>query len=243
MGAVDAGRALRHHHFPLVWAVDVLAAHGQLPAVLHSAGRAHNPIPAVTLVQFRPFRRVVNLSSVKYYARRADSPCAVSRQFAHCQHAVQSGAAACVGVDNVATAVLIPKGAGVNHALPLDYAYRLAPLSARVGGLNHHYSVVGVAPIDVELAVMMAYCGRPHALAMRRLVEHLARSLLLKGVPYDFPIYQILGVEDRKSGHTVERTCRKIVVFTHRAGVGVAVVGVKHWVGICPVAVVGAPNL
>ena len=59
MGAVDGTLALLQHNLVLVGTVRRLRAHGQLEALGHTAGGTHDPVPAVALVELRPFARAV----------------------------------------------------------------------------------------------------------------------------------------------------------------------------------------
>ena len=172
MGAVDAGLALRQHDLMLVGAVRAFTAHGQLETRGHAACRTHDPVPAVALVEFRTLTGAVLCAvAVEHDDRLADGPCAVSTQFTDGQHRSELSARVGPAVHQVAAAVVVPEWGSVDVALALDDAQGLRPLAGRVFRLHHHYAVVGVAPVDVVFAVVVAYGGCPDAVAVLRPVE------------------------------------------------------------------------
>ena len=208
VGSVDVGLALRHNLASLVRSVYVLAAHGKLPSMLHAASRTHYPVVAVALVQLGSLGGVVKLTAVEDDARLAYSLGAVGRQFADGKYRVESCAAARPSVYKVALAVLVPHGAGVYHTLASQHTHRAVPLAAWVLGLNHKDAVVGVAPVDVQLAVVVPYGRRPHTIAVLRQVEERLGFLFLQGIAYDLPINQIVAMQNGQARNTVERACR-----------------------------------
>ena len=153
-----------------------------------------NPVESVALVELGPLGGVILLAPVKDYARTANRLCAVGRQLAYGKHRVESGTASCPSVHQIATAVVVPQRAWINHSLALNYAHGLLTLAVRITRLHHENAVVGVAPVDVQLAVVMAYGWRPYALAVLRTVEQRPGQLLLQGVAYDLPVDEVFAV-------------------------------------------------
>ena len=84
MRAVDAGLTLCQHLLVLVRAKGRLRAHSQLKASRHAAGRTHNPVPAVALIELRSFAgAVLRAVAVEDDDGLADGLGTVSRQFAN----------------------------------------------------------------------------------------------------------------------------------------------------------------
>ena len=188
---------------------------------------------------------------------------AVGRHLYEAEYALKPSSGACVAVAYVCSTVLVPKWAGVYYSLRFVYEYRRVPLSGRVGSLHHEYAVVRIAPIDVELAVMVAYGGCPHSVSMPWAVEcvvyeyssvrHCCRGGCLsafvglggyyavKCVAYDGPVYQIAGVQDREARHAIERRGGHIVVVTNSTQVGVGIVRIQDRVLVISIPKVGHP--
>ena len=61
----------------------------------------------------------------------------------------------------------------------------------------------------------------------------------------DFPVYQILGMQDRQAWHTLERRSGHIIILTAgtHAYIRVAIVGINHGIGVGTIAMIGAPHL
>ena len=243
MRSVDGSLSLPQHTLPLVRTVGRLTAHGKLPSHGHTARRAHDPVIAITLVELRPFGSVVHLSAVEDDARLTDGPGAVGRKLTHAEHAVEAAARVGPAIYQIATAVVVPQRTGVNHATACNHADRLLPCARRVGRLHHEDTEVGVAPVNEELALMIANGRCPYALAVLRLVEQLLRLLLLQGMTYNRPVHQVLGMEHGQSRNAVERRGCQVVVVAHRNGIRVTVVGIEHRIGIRAVAIVRTPHL
>jgi hypothetical protein len=219
------------------------ASHGELPALGYVSGRAQYPVPSIPFVEFRPLSGMALLSAVKDDGGVADDACTVGGELAQGENAVDAGATRRPRIDEIAAAVVVPQWAGVYHALATDDAQRLAPALTRVVRLHHEDAVVGIAPIDIVLSVVITEGWGPYALAMLRLGEETVGSERLQGMADNLPVHQVSAVQDGESGDAVERTCCEIIVVTDSNGIGVAVVGVENGVDIVSVALVGVPHL
>ena len=242
VGAIDVGGALPHHALPFVGPKGRTASHGQLPTHGHAPCRAHYPVPTLAGVELRAFGGVVLLSAVKHDAGAADGAGAVGRQFANGQHRVETGARRCPTVNQIAAPVVVPQWAGVNHALARNHANGPFPRACRVFGLHHENALVGVAPVDVEFTLVVADGRCPHAFPVLRLCEQRFRLQFGQGMADDFPVHQILGVQDGQSGNAVKGACREVVVLAHCTDIGVAVISIQYGVRVGSVSVVGTPR-
>ena len=68
---------------------------------------------------------------------------------------------------------------------------------------------------------------------------------LLRGVdvPDEFPVHQVVGVENGQAGRAFETGSHHVEVFAHADDVGVGVVGVQDGILVGAIAVVGYPDL
>ena len=201
---VNLRLALRHHYLRLVWTIYVLASHGKLPAHLYASCRAHNPVVAVTLIEFRTFCCMVFLSSIKYDAWFSYHFRSICRKFSYGQYGVESSPASSPSIYEIAFSVFIPERTGIYHAFSCQYTDRFLPSASWVLGLHHENTMVWVAPIDIELSIVVADGWSPNTLAMLRLAEEFLGFLFLQGIADDFPVYQILAMKDRQTGNAVE---------------------------------------
>ena len=240
MGAIDRSLALTQHGLALVGPVGTLRAHGKLPAGFDATCRTHNPVPAVALVELRTFSRIVAVASVEDDDRLANRAGTIGRKLTHGEHGVETSTRVGPSVDEVAATVVVPERTGVDHALARNHADGFLPRSGGILRLHHHHAAVGIAPVDVELAVVMANAGCPDTVAMLR---QLAWELTLQGVADDGPVDEVAGVQHGQARHTLEGGSRQVVVVAHANDVGVAVVGIQHGVLIGAVAIVGTPHL
>ena len=97
---------------------------------------------------------------------------------------------------------------------------------------------------------MVANAGSPHASAMLGRAEMgeqriVALIQILQGIAHDFPIDQVLGMQDGQSGGALERGSRHVIVLARGsyADIRVGVIGINHWVGVGAIAIVGRPHL
>ncbi len=245
MGPVDGAVALGQHLAHLVGAEGRAGAHGQLEARGHAAGRTHNPIPAVALVEFGALAGVVlGAVAVEHDDGPADGAGALDVELAHGDDRGEAAAAVGPRVDEVAAAVVVPERRSVDDAFAGDDQHGWLPGTGRMGGLDHEDAVVGVAPVDVEPAVVVADAGRPHAVAVLGAAGvHAVGQHAVEGMADDFPVDQVAGMEHRQSGRAAEGARREVIVVAHGHHVRVAVVGVDDGIGVGAVAVVGAPHL
>ena len=118
-------------------------------------------------------------------------------------------------------------------------------------GFHHHYTEVGVAPIDVVLSLVIAYRRCPHTIAVLGLTAEVCQQggialiKVLQGITHNLPVHQIFRVEYRQSGGTVETRGRHIVILSAGpyADVGIRIVGINNGVGIGAVTIIGRPYL
>ena len=206
MRAVDVGLALCQHDFMFVRTIGTFTAHGQLEACWHPTCRAHNPIPAIAFVELRSFAGAVFITiTVEHDNGIADGTCAVCRQFTNRQYRSELSTRVGPAIHQITASVVIPERGGVNHSLTCYDTYRFLPSADRVLRLHHEYTVVGVAPIDVILTIVVADAGSPDSLAVGRLVEYLFGFQLLEGIADDFPVHQVARMENGQSRDAVER--------------------------------------
>ena len=123
MRAVDGRLPLSQHHLVLVGAVGTTRAHGQLEARGHAARRTKNPVPTVALIELRAFAgAVLGAVAVEHDDRLADGAGAVGRKLAHGKYGGKARTRVGPAVDQVAAAVIVPKGRGVDIALTGNHA-------------------------------------------------------------------------------------------------------------------------
>ena len=167
--------------------------------------------------------------------------CAVGRHRGYEEHRFHPCPRPGASVGEVGAAVVVPQRATVDKALCLLDEDGLLPRSAHVAGFRHEQSLVGVAPVDVEPAVVVAYRRSPHVVAVLRAavpVEVGATVLLEDGIVVGerrtdyLPVDEVGGVQDLQPGEAGERRCRHIVVVAHAAHVGIAVVGIDDRIAV-----------
>ena len=97
---------------------------------------------------------------------------------------------------------------------------------------------------------MVADRGCPDASTMlgrREVFQQLGIALVqvVQRIIDDFPVDQVLGMQNGQAGRTLERRRRQIVVVARGAyaDVRVAVVGINDGIGVGAVAIVGTPHL
>lgn len=244
MGAVDGRVALCQHGSPFIGAVDVLRTEYDLPARGYAAGRVEDVVIVALLVELGAFACLVSLMAVEDDARGGDGLRGFGVQFADGDDALQLGTAARIGMYQIDFAVVIPQGAGVDDAFAGLYEYRLCPRPLGVFGFHHEGALVGVAPEDVEFAVVVADGGGPYAVAMFRPFGRTFRSQFIgDGRADEGPIHQVLGVEDLEARQAVEARRGHVEVVAHAAGIGVGVVGIEDGVLVGAVSLIGHPYL
>ena len=208
----------------------------------------HYPIPAVALVELGTFcRAVFRAVAIEHNHGVANLLHAVGTHFAYRQDGIELTTRVGPSVHQIALAVVVPKGCGVNHALALDNALRLRPFAFRVFGGGHKHAQIRVAPIYiiglVVLVVSDAWC--PNAVSMLGLVVSLQGRQCLDGIVHYLPVHQILRVKNRQAGNAIERGSRQIEVLARssHAHIGVAIVGIDDGIRKGAVAIVRAPHL
>ena len=219
--SVDRRLALGQHDLALVRAIDLLRAESQLPAGSHPAGRRRNVVVTVALVKFRTLDGGVAGVTVKDQGTAVEQLCAVGVHAADNQHAFHGGAAAGQGIHQVCFAIVVPQGAGVDPALGILNQERRAPGTGGVPGFHQVNAVIGIGVIDVELTVAIADGRRPRAVAVLRLAEEVERRLGGVHVSDEFPVHQVLGMENGQAGRGIETGRRQVEVIAHTDDVGV----------------------
>ena len=238
--AVNGSVSLLKHPFPFIRPVGAAATHGKLPTMFHSTRRAEYPVPSITLINFRSLRRMVHASTVKDYHRTAYCTCSVSTELADGQHRIEVRPAVSPGIDEIASAIVVPQRARVYHSLPRHHTDGFRPGTLSCARPHHHHSTVGITPIYQKPAIVMTNGRCPHALAM--LWTQAVWKLTVKGMPHYFPVNQVTRVENWQSWHTVERTGRQIIVFSHCTEVGITIVGIENGVCVGSVPIVRTPD-
>ena len=244
VGAVHRRVALLQHTPGLIGAIHVLAAGRHLPPHLHTSCGEHQIIISVSFIKLRAFSRVVHvIVPVIHYPRRTDNFRAFGIHLRHTNHGIDLRPAGRPGKGQVTTPVLVPQRARVNDALGWLDQYRLRPFSARVGCLDHIHAEIRIAPINVELSVVVTDTGRPHALAMPCHVVKLPGHHALQGIVHDFPVHQVRGMQDGQAGRTGKAGCCHVEVVPHRTNVRVGIIRMNHRILICAVTQIGRPYL
>ena len=90
----------------------------------------------------------------------------------------------------------------------------------------------GIGIENVDLAVVPPDGGRPRPVAVSRLVVDLQRRLGGERVPDQFPVHQVLGMQNGQARHGVEAGRREVVVFADAEHVGVGVIRVQDGIAI-----------
>ena len=163
---------------------------------------------------------VENDSGLAYQA------CAVGRHFADCHNTIETGTRSCPGIGKISLAVGIPQRSRVYHALAAFHEHRLAPFAFGVGCLYHIDAEIRVAPINIVLAVVIAYTGRPHAFAVAGSgIIEICRRNSRKSVVHYSPVDEVCRFENRQTGSALKtRGCHiecAPVGGCNRVGVGI----------------------
>ena len=139
----------------------------QLMPGLDSAGRAEYDILPVTFVELRTLSRDLTVfETVEHGDSVRNRGRAIRRQFPHRKNIVEAAAALGPGMHEPDPSVIVPERARIDHPLPRNDTQRLGPFSKWIRSMHLVYSIVGIAPEDVELSVVEAYGRSPHAVAM-----------------------------------------------------------------------------
>ena len=125
----------------------------------------------------------------------------------------------------ISLAIIVPQGRRVYHSLTSLDEHGCLPLAYGIISLHHIDTMVGVAPIDIELARVVAYAGCPYSFAMAWLAVELYGRNLTQGIVDELPVDEVLGMQDRESRCTGETRCRHVEVISHATHVGIGVVG------------------
>ena len=174
------GLALCQHNLVLVGTVGRLRPHGQLESLWHTAGRTHNPVPAVTLVELRTFAgTVLRAVAIKHDDGLSDWSHAVSTHLTNGQHGGILRTTVGPSVYQIAASVLVPQRTGVDIALALDDTHGVLPFSCRILGLHHHHTKVGIAPIDIVPAIVIADTGCPYTGTMLGLTAEMGQERVI----------------------------------------------------------------
>ena len=241
--AVDRAFALGKHDAVLIGTIDVARALHGLESGGHAACGVEDVIVSVPLVELRSFACALSFVPVENDARGRDGFRCVGIEFAHGNDALESGTAPGIGMSHVDASVVVPQRGGVDDAFAGLHQHRLAPRAARVFGLHHECALVGVAPEDVELPLMMTDARRPDAFAVLRRGVGCGRHGPRYGRADNAPVHQVFGMQNLQARHAVEARRGEVVVVAHAAGIGVGIVGIEHGILVGAVALVGHPHL
>ena len=216
------------HNLALIRAIHVTAAQCYLPSFLYTARRSKDIVIVIALVELRPFNRVITFHlTVINEDRLTNNLISVSRQFAHRQHTVETTTAGSPPVYEIASSVLVPQRARINHTLALHHQHWLAPSSERVITLHHEHTKIRVAPIDVICVIMPTDAGCPYPAAVLNGVVMLNGQQSFHCIIHQLPMYQVRAVENGQSWRTLKTTCRQpIVTRSTLANIRIAVVGI-----------------
>ena len=139
-------------------------------------------------------------------------------------------------VAQVGGSVLIPEGAGVLPAFGSVNAVEGLPGPCGVLGFGHEQPLGGGAEVEVKPAAVIGNGRRPASPAVGLHLAVLGGDVqTVIGSADDFPVDQVLGVEDGNS-HIVEFRTDHIKVPAHPDDIGVGVVGVQDRVAVVSVA-------
>ena len=244
MRAIDFALALGKNLLSLVRTERRLGAHGNLMTCRNTSGREHHPVPAVALIKLRTFASAILCSvAVEDYDRIADGLGSFGIQLANSDDRCEAIARIGPAIHQVHAAVLVPQRRGVDHSLARNHTHWIVPFAGWILGLHHEHTVIGVTPIDIELAIMITDAGSPHTIAMRGLIELTLRLELGDSMSNEFPVDKILAVKDGQTRNTVETAGCEVIVITYRHHVGVTIVCINYRIGISSVTIVRIPYL
>ena len=180
--------------------------------------------------------------AIKYQHRFADDFGSFRIHFAYRDDTVESCTASGPRMNQIDLPVFIPQRRRVYHAFSGLYQYRFIPFTLRVFGLHHKNAEIRISPINIELTVMVTYGRSPHALSMLRLVIEFFRFDSFQRVVYQFPIHQILGMENGQPRSTIKAGSGHIKIISHRTHIRIGIVGMQNRIHIRPILPVGNPN-
>ena len=251
MRTIYIGLTLCKYYLRLIRTIGRLRTHDQLETSGYATSRTHNPVPSVAFVEFRTFTRaVLRTVTVEDYNRFRNGFCPFCIHLAHRQHTGKATARVCPSVHQVTTTVIVPKRCGVNHALTFDNTDRVIPFAGRIFRFHHKHTIIWITPINVVFPVMVADARSPYAVTMTyacKVALHLFVTSIerLQCITNNSPIDQILRMQDGETWCTLERTCRKVIIFARcsYADIRVAIVGIDDRIGIGPVTIVRIPHL
>ena len=250
--AIDLRLALCKAHILLVGTKGTATAEFYLPAVLHATGGAEDVVVAVALVELGALDGGLVLVSVIYDTRGSDHLGAVGRHGCNKEDRFHAGTRTGTTMRKVGLAVLVPKGAAVNHSLALLHPDDGLPRACGVLCLGHEEALVGVTAIDVEPTVVITNGRCPYVVAVLYLLapvevgafEFRENGIVVgQGMSDDLPVHQVGAMEDLQAREAGERRGGHVVVVAHTADVGVGIVGIDHRILVHAVLQIGVPGV
>ena len=120
------------------------------------------------------------------------------------------------------------------------------PRPGRILGDEHLHAVAVDVGEDIKLPVVVTDTGSPNALTVGFLAvfepELIAHVETVETIAQEFPVHQVLGMQDDHTGCAVHRRPGQIEVLTHPNQVGVGKFVIKQRIGKRAVAVVRRPR-
>jgi len=197
VGAVHRGVAPGHDGPGFIGSPDMARPKDQLPAVGDAPCRGKKVIPAITFVKLGSFDGRVLGISVEDHHRLPIKVGSIGGHPVYHQYTFNAGAAACKGIGQIGTAIVIPQRGGINQPLSSCHQHRLTPGPRRMGGFGEVYPVVRIGKVDVEFLVMVSDAGGPYPLPVLGLVKKAAGGEADQGMADESPVDQVTAVEHR----------------------------------------------
>ena len=158
--------------------------------------------------------------AVKNNAGRPFQAGSIGRERCHKDHALVRGAGPGAAMGQIGLSILIPERARVDKALFPHHPHRLRPAPARIPGAHHKNAPVRVSHVNVEPAVMVADGRCPDAVPVFYALPE-GRVIVPQGSAGEFPVHQVLRLQDGQARETVEGRRRHVIPVPYPAHIRV----------------------
>ena len=218
--AIDGSRSPGHHNPFLPRPPGAGRTQHGLPTGSHAAGRSKNIVPLPSLVELGSLDGGLGEMAVKNNAGRPFQAGSIGRERCHKDHALVRGAGPGAAMGQIGLSILIPERARVDKALFPHHPHRLRPAPARIPGAHHKNAPVRVSHVNVEPAVMVADGRCPDAVPVFYAFPE-SRLIVPQGSAGEFPVHQVLRLQDGQARKTVEGRRRHVIPVPYPAHIRV----------------------
>src|SRR4030095_7625849 len=181
-------------------------------------------------------------TTIKHHLTIVQNPGAILTHLVDSQDALNAGATVGPGMNEIGVAVVIPKRTGIDPTLGASNQKWRRPRTGRIASLGQVDSIVRIGKENIEIALVIADCGRPNTIAVLGLGEDVPWSLVLEGVGDDAPVDEISGVENRETRSGIEARRSQVEIAANSNDVRIRIVSIDDGVLVGAIAVVRHPN-